>query len=142
QATHYPESVATSWSLSFERIEQKNPAAAELLRLCAFLAPDRIPEELLTEGAPYWPPVLQDAAADRFAFNDMLEALLAYSFVKRLSENRLLSIHRLVQVVEMERMTPQEQRLGGERVVLAVDTVVPGDTKDEVAYRPQCKRSL
>ena len=142
QATHYPESVATSWSLSFERIEQKNPAAAELLRLCAFLAPDHIPEELLTEGAPYWPPVLQDAAADRFAFNDMLEALLAYSFVKRLSENRLLSIHRLVQVVQMERMTPQEQRLWAERVVLAVNTVFPRDPKDEVAVWPQCQRYL
>ena len=142
QATHYPESVATSWSLSFERIEQKNPAAAELLRLCAFLAPDHIPEELLTEGAPYWPPVLQDAAADRFAFNDMLEALLAYSFVKRLSENRLLSIHRLVQVVQMERMTPQEQRLWAERVVLAVNAVFPRDPKDEVAVWPQCQRYL
>ncbi len=142
QATHYPESVATSWSLSFERIEQKNPAAAELLRLCAFLAPDHIPEELLTEGAPYWPPLLQDAAADRFAFNDMLEALLAYSFVKRLSENRLLSIHRLVQVVQMERMTPQEQRLWAERVVLAVNTVFPRDPKDEVAVWPQCQRYL
>jgi len=142
QATHYPESVATSWSLSFERIEQKNPAAAELLRLCAFLAPDHIPEELLTEGAPYWPPVLQDAAADRFAFNDMLEALLAYSFVKRLSENRLLSIHRLVQVVQMERMTPQEQRLWAERVVLAVNTVFPREPKDEVAVWPQCQRYL
>src|SRR6266567_1827249 len=83
----------------------------------------------LTEGAPYWPPVLQDAAADRFAFNDILEALLAYSFVKRLSENRLLSIHRLVQVVQMERMTPQEQRLWAERVVLAVNAVFPRDPK-------------
>src|SRR6266567_3242893 len=142
QATNYPESVATSWSLSFQRIEQKNPAAAELLRLCAFLAPDHIPEELLTEGAPYWPPVLQDAAADRFAFNDILEALLAYSFVKRLSENRLLSIHRLVQVVQMERMTPQEQRLWAERVVLAVNAVFPRDPKDEVAVWPQCQRYL
>ncbi len=53
QATGYPASVATTWSLSFEQVEQTNPAAAELLRLCAFLAPDHI---LLTQGAPHWPP--------------------------------------------------------------------------------------
>jgi hypothetical protein len=33
----HPEPVATTWSLSFEKVEQQNPAAAELLRLCAFL---------------------------------------------------------------------------------------------------------
>src|SRR5450755_3648642 len=42
----HPEPVATTWSLSFGTIEQANPAAAELLRLCAFLHPDDIPEEL------------------------------------------------------------------------------------------------
>ncbi len=46
QVTGYPESVATTWDLSFQRVEQVNPAAAELLHLCAFLSPDHIPEEL------------------------------------------------------------------------------------------------
>jgi TIR domain/NB-ARC domain len=40
----HPEPVATTWSLAFERVEEKNPAAADLLRLCAYLAPDAIPE--------------------------------------------------------------------------------------------------
>ena len=40
----HPESVATTWALSFERVANRNPAAAELLRFCAFLAPDAIPE--------------------------------------------------------------------------------------------------
>src|SRR5581483_11961030 len=104
QATGYPEAVATTWSLSFERVEQANPAAAELLHLCAFLAPDHIPEELLTEGALYWPPLLQGAVADPFTFNQLLEPLLTFSLVKRLSEDHLLSIHRLVQAVQIEGM--------------------------------------
>ena len=54
-----PHSVATTWLLSFQKVQQANPAAAELLQLCSFLAPDRIPEELLREGAAYWPPSLQ-----------------------------------------------------------------------------------
>ena len=47
----HPEAVATTWSLSFARIKEKNPAAADLLRLCAYCAPDAIPEEILTADA-------------------------------------------------------------------------------------------
>src|SRR5262249_37871794 len=83
QATGYPESVVTTWSLSFARVEGTNPAAAELLQLCALLAPDRIPEELLAQGAPFWPDRLQQAVADPLRFNQMLETLLAFSLVKR-----------------------------------------------------------
>jgi len=41
----HPISIATTWSLAFAKVEQTNPAAADLLRLCTFLAPDNIPEK-------------------------------------------------------------------------------------------------
>jgi NB-ARC domain-containing protein len=47
----HPEPVATTWSLSFERVEQLGPLAAELLRYCAFLAPDAIPEQMIIAGS-------------------------------------------------------------------------------------------
>ena len=125
QATHYPESVATTWSLSFAQVERSNPAAAELLHLCAFLAPDHIPEELLIGGASHWPPALGEAVTNLLSFNQMLETLLAFSLVKRLSEERMLSIHRLVQAVQMDRMEAQTQRAWSEQVVHAVQTVFP-----------------
>ena len=39
----YPHTVASTWTLSFTLIEQTNPAAADLLRVCAFLQPYAIP---------------------------------------------------------------------------------------------------
>ena len=141
QARNYPESVATTWSLSFQHVEQTNPAAAELLRLCAFLAPDHIPQELLTQGAAHWPLVLQQAVADPLAFNQLLETLLAFSLVKRLGEDQQLGIHRLVQVVQLERLSAEEQRQWAERIVLAVNTIFPRDP-DNVASWPQCLRYL
>ncbi|GCE15003.1 tetratricopeptide repeat protein [Tengunoibacter tsumagoiensis] len=141
QITPYPDSVATTWSLSFMQVQRINPAAAELLQLCAFLAPDHIPEELLTEGAPYWPPLLQKAIADRFTFNQMLETLLGFSLIKRLSEERMLSIHRLVQAVQMDRMEAETQRFWGEQVVRAMHSLFPANTKD-VATWPTCLRYL
>jgi tetratricopeptide (TPR) repeat protein/DNA-binding XRE family transcriptional regulator len=142
QATHYPHSVATTWSLSFQQVEQVNPAAADLLQLCAFLAPDHIPEELLREGAPHWPPMLQQAASDLFAFNQMLGDLLRFSLIRRLVEEHTLSIHRLVQVVQRERMDPQEQERWATHVVYGVNAVFPPDPQNEETTWPQCQRYL
>jgi tetratricopeptide (TPR) repeat protein len=142
QATNYPDSVATTWSLSFQKVEQANPAAAELLRLCAFLAPDSIPEELIREGSMYWTPLLQSVATDLFAFNQMIAELLRFSLVKRLAEDHMLSIHRLVQVVQMDRMEQKEHRRWAERIVRAVNAVFPRNPKEEVATWPQCLRYL
>jgi tetratricopeptide (TPR) repeat protein/DNA-binding XRE family transcriptional regulator len=142
QATPYPDSVATTWDLSFQKVEQTQPAATELLRLCAYLAPDHIPEELLTEGAQQWPPVLRQAVADRFTFNELIEVLLAFSLVKRLAQEHLLSVHRLVQAVQLDRIEPEEQRTWAQRVVRAIHTLFPADPKNEVARWPQCLRYL
>ncbi len=125
QTTNYPDAVATTWSLSFQRVEQVNPAAAELLRLCAFLAPDKIPEELIRDGAAHWSPPLQHTAADLFAFNQMIAELLKFSLVERLAETRTLSIHRLVQAVLKDAMDTTMVRQWVERTVCAVNAAFP-----------------
>lgn len=140
QAHGYPDSVATTWSLAFEQIERSDPAAAELLRLCAFVAPDHIPEELLTEGAAFWPAALQEAVTDRLRFNQMLSTLLAFSLIKRFGQERMLSLHRLVQVVQRESITPEEQRQWTKRLVLAVQAIFPRE--QDVASWQACQRYL
>ncbi len=140
QATNYPDSVVTTWSLSFQKVEQASPAAAELLRLCAFLAPDHIPEELLKAGGAYWPALLQQAVTDLLAFHHMLEELLKFSLIKRRVEEHTLSLHRLVQVVQIDAMEPQEQRRWAERVVLATATVFP-ETVEATTWT-RCQRYL
>src|SRR5258708_7292009 len=49
----HPQSVVTTFSLAFEQAQQKNAAAIDLLKLCAYLAPDAIPLEIFTNGAAY-----------------------------------------------------------------------------------------
>lgn len=141
QASGYPESVVTTWSLSFAQVERTHPVAADLLQLFAVLAPDHIPEELLTKGARYWPLVLQQAVTDSFSYNQLLEALLAFSLVKRLSKDRMLSIHRLVQAVQLEQMDETIQRSWSERIVRAMQAVFPANSSDVNAW-PQCLRYL
>ena len=141
QAGNYPDSVATTWSLSFQRVEKANPAAAQLLHLCAFLAPDRIPVELIKDGAVHWPLPLQRSAADLYECNQMIGELLKFSLVKRLTDTEALSIHRIVQTVQRDRMEEDGQKRWAERVVRAVNDVFPTNPAD-IALWPQCLRYL
>ena len=52
EPTGYPETVATTWSLAFEDLQQAAPGAAGLLRLLAFCAPEAIPLRLLLQPRP------------------------------------------------------------------------------------------
>ncbi len=48
----YPTAVASAWTVSRQAVQHSNPAAAGILKLCAFLSPDAIPEEIFTKVAP------------------------------------------------------------------------------------------
>ena len=135
----HPDSVATTWSLSFQRVEQKNAAAADLLRFCAFLAPDAIPEEIITAGAEHLGPVLQAAANDSMALNKAIAILGAYSLIQRDPAEKTLSIHRLVQVVLRDAMGETEKRSWAEQVILSVNMAFPDSHYDTWS---QCKRLL
>ncbi|QBD77213.1 hypothetical protein EPA93_14895 [Ktedonosporobacter rubrisoli] len=56
-------------------------------------------------------------------------------------ENQTLSIHRLVQAVQKDRMDHETRRHWAERVVRATDAAFP-DHPQDVATWPQCLRYL
>jgi tetratricopeptide (TPR) repeat protein len=135
----HPEPVATTWALSFENIEKTNAAAAELLRFCAFLHPDGIPEEVFSKGAPEVGPVLGLVASDALAWNDALSEILKYSLLRRNSNASTLDIHRLVQAVLRQSMDEVTKRLWAERAVRAVECTFPFP---EFSIWPVCERLL
>ncbi|HET9920290.1 MAG TPA: TIR domain-containing protein [Ktedonobacteraceae bacterium] len=120
-ADPHPEPVATTWLLSFEKVERANPAAAELLYLCAFLQPDAIPEEIIIEGASMLGPILQPVAASPIKLKKAIAELLKYSLVRRDSKAKTLSIHRLVQLVIKDSIDERQQRLWAKRAIKAVE---------------------
>jgi len=136
----YPFSVATTWTLSFKKVKQQSPAAADLLYCCALLHPDAIPEELFTIGSRYLGSRLQRDTRNALAFNDTIKVLLAYSLVHRDSTTTTLSIHRLIQKVLTDTMKQDTRRLWAKRVVLALSNVFP-DPNDATLW-PRCLRYL
>jgi tetratricopeptide (TPR) repeat protein len=138
-STDHRESVTTTFSLAFESVEQTRPGAAELLRFCAFLHPDALPEELLLAGAQSFDPAYQSIAHDPYELDNVLIVLRKYSLVKRHPATKTVSVHRLVQEVLRKRMDEAQQRHWAEVVVRTLSQEFPDG---EPASWPTCQRYL
>ena len=89
------DTIATLLDINLERMSREDPAAAVLLEMCAYLAPEPIPLDLFSLHADLLPEPLSSAAADQLAFNEVIGTLVDYSLAKRTQAG--LQLHRLVQ---------------------------------------------
>jgi hypothetical protein len=125
----YPESVASAWSISRGMVEQSNPAATDLLRFCTFLAPEAIPEELVTRVTSTLGSALGPVAADPVTFDQTIRLLRSYSLIDREADRETelsrLSIHPVLQEIVRDEMDEPTQNLWAERTVRAVAQVLP-----------------
>jgi tetratricopeptide (TPR) repeat protein len=136
-SAEYPASVATTWSLSFQRVRRTNPRAAEVLTLCAFLHPDAIPEAVFVQGAQWPDSALESPEQD--VFHEAVKDLRRFSLLDWSPEKKTLSIHRLVQVVLKDALDETSTRHCAEWAVLAVSRAFP---RAEYATLQQCERLL
>lgn len=121
----YSESIPSVWKISRSMVEQSNPAAAELLCLCAFLASEKIPDELLFRGASALGPVLGPVADDELRLEQAISVLKRYSLLDREVDREVdltsLSIHRIMQELLIDEMDEPTRRLWAERAVCATE---------------------
>ncbi len=130
------DSVAVTFSLAFQKVAGESPAGADLMRLCAFLAPDAIPEEVITEGASG----LMGPDAGALGFLEAVKAAGRYSLIERHGGSKTLEVHRLVQDVVRDGMDEETRREWAERAVSAVSGVFPNAADFETWLR--CERLL
>lgn len=149
--SEYSESVASVWKISMNTVASNKPAAAELLYLCAFLAPEAIPDEVVHYGAPVLGPVLGHVAENNFLFNEVISVLKKYSLlhreVDRDTEARTLWIHRVMQEVLIAEMDERMQRLWAERAVRAVERSFESESLSDPwpllqAHARKCKQHI
>jgi tetratricopeptide (TPR) repeat protein len=119
----HPEPVATTWALAFEQVERTDSMAADLLRLCAFLDPDAIPEEILLAGVQNL--VSAPGEVDQFRLGEAVGVLLRFSLVRRNGETRTLTIHRLIQVMVQQTMGKEAEHRWAIRAAQAVYQALP-----------------
>jgi tetratricopeptide (TPR) repeat protein len=122
------QTIATTWTVSLDRIKTQVPAALDLLDLCAFLAPDDLPRSLLTEHPDRLPEPLGAAVRDRVGFQQALGALRRYSLATVTTE--AVSVHRLVQAVARHALDPQQAEAWAATAVRLVWAGFPGQAED------------
>jgi tetratricopeptide (TPR) repeat protein len=108
KSSNYPVALAKTWDLSFKKIVDEYPIASDFLNLCAFLAPDKIPLDLLSDHNTLFPKNLADAISDSLKFDEIIASLLRYSLIKR--NGNYLTIHRLVQAVIRSNLNKSDKK--------------------------------
>lgn len=125
----YPRSVATTWLMNFEQVEQVSKASADLFRASMFLNPDQIPIEFIIAGRNELGPNISEAMAhydsDPVVLDELLEPLTQYSLINRDILSQAYNIHRLVQAVYIDMMDEETQRQWAERTSNALLKAMP-----------------
>jgi tetratricopeptide (TPR) repeat protein len=102
--------VTVTFSLAFRKIAETNPAAADLLRLISFLAPDDIPEFIFTKNADELEGGLALVAGVQRDWTELVGKLGQASLIRRDADRQSLSIHRLVQAVLRAEISGADSR--------------------------------
>jgi tetratricopeptide (TPR) repeat protein len=119
----YSRTLPAAWRMSLAAIESESKAALELLRISAFLAPDSIPTELLSDNGQLGPlltPPLQAMQDSPLVLHDLLEPLIRYSLIRMQPEAQAYSLHRLMQEVVRDSMSDLQRQEYAERTVRVV----------------------
>ena len=124
----YPTSVATTWLLNFEQVEQRSPASVPILRLSAVLSGDEIDEQLLLVCAEEFG--LTDST-DELDLAEQLAALADFSLIERERETASYSIHRMVQAVVWHGLTATERQDWMLRAIAGLNAMFPDVGKFE-----------
>ncbi|MGX1887791.1 FxSxx-COOH system tetratricopeptide repeat protein [Streptomyces sp. NPDC055287] len=131
--------VASTWELSFQRLQDSAPAAITLLRLLACCAPEAIPIKVLVATRDEVP-AIDDAEVsalvasllhDPFAVTDAMRSLRRYSLISSPTRGTV-AVHRLVQAVTLDRLPATRARAWREATAMLVEIALPDEP-----HRPQ-----
>jgi hypothetical protein len=141
QATGHAADVAATLGLALTKLAEVTPAAAGLMRLLAFLAPEPVPLALLladTQASGALGPVAAAAVGpllgDPVAAGDAVTALRRYSLVAPAGDGLVL-VHRLVQAITRGQFTQEAAEQLKQAASVLVDAAVPADVELPTAWR-------
>jgi hypothetical protein len=135
QAAGHPADVAATLGLALSRLAVQAPAAAGLLRLLAWLAPEPVPVALLLADAQAAGELAPDVAAtagpllgDPVAAGGAVAALRRYSLVTPAGDGLVL-VHRLVQAMTRAQVPAEAADQWEQAAAALVQAAVPSGTE-------------
>jgi tetratricopeptide (TPR) repeat protein len=135
----YSTAIAMAWELSFRKIEQIDPEAADLLMLCSFFAPGEIPLWMIHEASSQLPSDLANVAADPAALHNALATLEKFSLVR--VTDKWISIHGVLAALTQDRMDGQARSEWAMSALRVATSAFPYDSQDHLTW-PRCAQTL
>ncbi|MDD2837161.1 MAG: FxSxx-COOH system tetratricopeptide repeat protein, partial [Methanothrix sp.] len=136
---NYPDTVATTWEISFQAVQKERPVAGDLLNLCAFFAPDAIPRTILEDGAKHLAAALASCVQDTGEFDECIAVLKKYSLINVADSQ--ISVHRLVQAVVQDKLSNERQKIWAESALKMVNDAFSFDQLDQETWEKCSKLS-
>ncbi|WP_307793371.1 FxSxx-COOH system tetratricopeptide repeat protein [Amycolatopsis sp. MtRt-6] len=135
----YEVSVAAAWNVAFDELRTRNPVAHQLLQICAFFAPEPISRAFFSGvGSISILPEIDTALRDPMKLARAIRDINRYSLAKIDHRTNSIVLHRLVQIVLRNRMTPQhraEMRHGAHLLLAKRDPNDPTSSKQWPRYQ-------
>ena len=123
----YPQSLAGATEIDFQRLRADDPAAAEVVAVCACLAPEPIPAGWFS-GASWLP----ESAADPLAWRQILARIGAHGLAT--VDQAELRMHRLVQAILRDYLGPDQVAVARARAEVVLAANEPGYPADPGAW--------
>ena len=89
--------IDTTWQLARAELSAAHPAGMQLLAMCSFFGPEKIPQDLIVAVPHLLPDELRHAVSDELDFEEVIRQVRRYSLMGR--DHHLLQMHCLVQNV-------------------------------------------
>lgn len=134
----YPRSVISTLAGSIEQVERSHPAAVELLRFCAFLYPEAIPEEIILQGVAEFEPGFNSTLTDPLILDQAIKELRRFSLLTRCRILKTFSVHRLLQAMIQDSLDKDTQLQWAMRAVAAVSKILPEISFVGKIHDPPC----
>ncbi|MCR3753836.1 FxSxx-COOH system tetratricopeptide repeat protein [Lentzea californiensis] len=136
----YDLSVAAAWNVSFDELKLRNPAAHQILHICAYFSPEPISRDLFSGVSTVSiSPELDEALRDPIKLARAIRDINRYGLAKIDHSNNTLQLHRLVQLVLRNRiMAPQVQaqmRHGAHQLLTSLAPNDPESSRHWPRYR-------
>ena len=133
--SEYPVPMTAAWKLSVSKLNDKQPAALELLHCWAFFGPEPIPRDVFRQGVKSDLPQLSGILGNPILLTRAIRELGRFALAKIDTVSRTVQVHRLIQALLRDELTHAEQDRFRHEVHLLLAGAAPADPNDEANWQ-------
>lgn len=130
----YPVPMTAAWSVSVANLNESLPEAVDLLRICAFFGSEPIPRDVISRAPDGLRPQLAALIGDTIRLGRAFGELGRYALARLDIKGRTIHVHRLVQKLVQDELSPEEQAEMQHEVHLLLASYNPGDPDDDTVW--------